>query len=136
MKNNELSFFLRAAIAQRATCEIYELLQRHGLVAFAQALAPWSARAIADVLSLLPPATRTAVWLHLPAANGRALRAAGLAPCHTPQAAAHPPCDVAPTGAPWASSPLLNPARDRPVVARRPAAPPPEHRLARPTLCH
>ena len=134
MKNNDLSFFLRAAIAQRATSEIYELLQRHGLVAFAQALAPWSARAIADVLSLLPPATRTAVWLHLPAANGRALRAAGLTPCNTPPAAAHPPRDAA--GVAWASSPLLNPARDRPVAARRPAAPPPEHRLARPTLCH
>lgn len=136
MKNNELSFFLRAAIAQRATSEIYELLQRHGLVAFAQALAPWSARAIADVLSLLPPAMRTAVWLHLPAANGRALRAAGLTPRNTPPAAAHPPRDVAPTGVPLAPSPRLNPARDRPEAAHRSVASPPEHGLARPALCH
>lgn len=129
MKNNDLSFFLRAAIAQRATSEIYELLQRHGLVAFAQALSPWSARAIADVLSLLPPATRTAVWLHLPAANGRALRAAGLTPCNTPR-------DAAPTGVPSAPSPRLNPARDRPEAAHRPVARPTEHDLARPALCH
>ena len=134
MKNNDLSFFLRAAIAQRATSEIYELLQRHGLVAFAQALSPWSARAIADVLSLLPPAMRTAVWLHLPAANGHALRAAGLTPCNTPPAAAHPPRDAA--GVPSAPSPRLNPARDRPEAAHRSVASPPEHDLARPALCH
>lgn len=68
MNQKNLSTCLRSALAERRIAAVRELLDHHGLVAFASALAAWSPRVVADALSLLPPAKRSAVLRHLPSA--------------------------------------------------------------------
>ena len=80
MNREDLQFIVRAAIAARDAHEIHQLLERHGLVAFSQALAPWSTRAIADGLTLLGPAHRAPVIRHLPPHSRTRLEAEGLLP--------------------------------------------------------
>lgn len=68
MNQNNLPTRLRSALAERRPAAVRHLLGHHGLVAFAAALAVWSPRVVADVLSLLPQADRVAVLRHLPSA--------------------------------------------------------------------
>ena len=68
MNQKNLPVRLRSALAERRPTALRELLQHHGLVAFASALAAWSPRVVADALSLLPPPERSAVLRHLPSA--------------------------------------------------------------------
>ena len=90
MHREDLQFLVRTAIAARHPVELHRLLGRHGTVAFAQALSPWSVRAVEDGLALLAPAARTAVFHQLPPATRDRLRAqprrvsadAGRAPAH------------------------------------------------------
>jgi len=63
---NNLPIRLRSALAERRPAAVRHLLDHHGLVAFAVALAAWSPRVVADVLSLLPQVDRAAVLRHLP----------------------------------------------------------------------
>ncbi|SEB24815.1 hypothetical protein [Variovorax sp. YR216] len=68
MNQKHLSTCLRSALAERRPAAVRELLDHHGLVPFASALAAWSPRVVADALSLLPPVRRSAVLRHLPSA--------------------------------------------------------------------
>lgn len=91
MNREDLQFIVRAAIAARDAHEIHQLLERQGLVAFSQALAPWSTRAIADGLSLLPLTHRASVIRHLPAQTRTRLQAEGLLPTRALQPVATTP---------------------------------------------
>lgn len=68
MNQKNLPIRLRAALAERRPAAVRHLLDHHGLVPFAVALAVWSPRVVADVLSLLPEVDRAAVLRHLPSA--------------------------------------------------------------------
>jgi hypothetical protein len=57
MNQNNLPTGLRSALAERHPAAVRHLLDHHGLVAFSAALATWSPRVVADVLSLLPQVT-------------------------------------------------------------------------------
>jgi hypothetical protein len=83
IRKKNLPIRLRSALAEHRPTAVRELLDHHGLVAFASALAAWSPRVVADGLSLLPPAQRSAVLRHLPSA----LRADSA--CVQPRAGAH-----------------------------------------------
>ena len=67
MTREDLKIRLRLAIAERRPAALRQLLDHHGLAAFAAALAAWSPRVVADALSLLPQAERASVLRHLPA---------------------------------------------------------------------
>lgn len=75
MHREDLQFLVRTAIAARHSVELHRLLGRHGTVAFAEALSPWSVRAVDDGLALLAPAARARVFQHLSPATRDRLRA-------------------------------------------------------------
>jgi len=66
MSNQDLSLALRRAVAGRRTSELQQLLDERGLATFANGLANWSPRVIADAVTLLPVARQAAVLRHLP----------------------------------------------------------------------
>ena len=68
MNQKNLPVRLRVALAERRAAVVRELLDHHGLVHYASALAVWSPRVVADALSLLTPVQRSAVLRHLPSA--------------------------------------------------------------------
>lgn len=80
MNREDLQFIVRAAIAAHDIPEIHRLFERCGLVAFSQALAPWSSCAVADGLSMLSRADRAAAIRHLPAPVRARLQSEGLLP--------------------------------------------------------
>jgi len=66
MPNQDVSLALRRAIAGRRASELRQLLDERGLVTFANRLAHWSPRVIADAVTLLPVERQAAVLRHLP----------------------------------------------------------------------
>lgn len=78
MNSKKLTLSLRTALIDRNVCQVRALLVTHGLTAFGYALAQFSPRVTADVLSLLKAEDRTAVLRHLSSSKRDSLRPLGL----------------------------------------------------------
>ena len=76
--SKKLTLSLRTALIDRNVCQVRALLVTHGLTAFGCALAQFSPRVTADVLSLLKADDRTAVLRHLSSSQRDSLRPLGL----------------------------------------------------------
>jgi hypothetical protein len=66
MNREDFKTLLRSALAERRPVVLQHLLDLHGAAAFADGLAAWSPRLVADALSLLLPTQRMAVMRYLP----------------------------------------------------------------------
>ncbi|MEB0113130.1 hypothetical protein RCH10_005298 [Variovorax sp. GrIS 2.14] len=66
MTREDFKTHLRSALAERRPVVLRHLLDLHGAAAFADGLAAWSPRLVADALSLLLQTQRMAVMRHLP----------------------------------------------------------------------
>lgn len=66
MTREDFKTHLRSALAERRPVVLRHLLHLHGAATFADGLASWSPRLVADALSLLLETQRLAVMRHLP----------------------------------------------------------------------
>ena len=66
MTREDFKTHLRSALAERRPVVLRHLLHLHGAAAFADGVAAWSPRLVADALSLLLETQRMAVMRHLP----------------------------------------------------------------------
>ena len=107
MNTKKLILSLRTALIDRNVCQVRALLVTHGLTAFGSALAQFSPRVTADVLSLLKTEDRTAVLRHLSSSKRDSLRPLGLALSADEADAGGRPLRVLAASLPWGGRRLL-----------------------------